>query len=87
MMREKKVECRDIREAFSKISIKVCRNCYQRLDLDGFIKDINSIAYSNGRVLLLISLEEDASDVIKALPWSDHPACFTANLTFSTGRH
>jgi hypothetical protein len=57
MMREKKVECRDFTEAFSKTSIKVCRNCYQRPDLDGFMKAINSIADSNELVLLLISLE------------------------------
>jgi hypothetical protein len=84
MMREKKVECRDFTEAFSKISIKVCRNCYRRSDLDGFMKAFNSIADSNERVLLLMSLEEDASNVIKDLPWSDHPAFLTANLSIST---
>lgn len=73
LMRENRVKCSDIVEAFSKISIKACMHYYRKSDQEGFRKALNSLVESE-RITILLSMEEDLNDVIHACFWSHHPA-------------
>jgi len=74
MAKEKQVECREFTDAFSKISTMACRHYHRKSDRDGLSTAISAIQEPAERILMLMSLEEDASQAVKNAPWSNHPA-------------
>ena len=74
MTREKQVECREFTDAFSKISTMACRHYHRKSDRIGLSTAISAIQEPAERLLMLMSLEEDASQAIKNTPWNNHPA-------------